>query len=215
MAHDLETHRSILASYFPGGEVWDAKAISENVVLPSGLLRAGSTLYRLIRGFAPTMQRADMAIDELFAEMMPDETSKMVAEWERALAIPDDCFPGTGTIEQRRRHILLKLSSLGLQTRQDFENFAIDFGIAVQVRSGIEHVAVVEGGYETALPTMALATFGSVKEARFTMVCTYTDPTGGFEFDFAIPFGGEEVGRLNCLFERLKPSNVAIVFQLA
>ena len=114
---------------------------------------------------------------------------------------------GTGTNDERRRDILAKLASLGVQTAQDFEDLAEIFGITVQVESGAD-VATI---FPFIFPALF---FSSTKEARFTIVVTFLEEApNAFPLTFPITFGDELIGLLECLFAKLKPANCDIIFK--
>jgi hypothetical protein len=119
-----------------------------------------------------------------------------VPEWESALGIPDDCFPGDTTgndIDTRRTHILVKLAALGVQTSADFEALATTMGFP-----GTEVVSGEDAGIQP-------------PDGRFTIVINYVAGTFDvFPLSFEIEFGNSETEILDCLFEKLKPANCVI-----
>lgn len=183
-----------LAMYLPGGPLFSAKFI------------AGSNLRNLLRGIAGRYVQADEYVDELLKEYLPDETNLFLDEWEVVLGIPDTCFDGSGTVQERRTAILVKLSALGVQTQADFVALAAKFGVSVNVYAGTDV-------YNT--PSLAPSfTFTSEKQARFTIVVTYNLDSGQvFPYTYPIPFGTSEIAVLQCLFQKVKPANVRVVFQ--
>lgn len=191
---DIEQYTNSLAAYLPGDELFVSKSID------------GSTLRKLLRGFAGELFRCNGLIKEYSEEIIPDETVKFISEWESAVGIPDDCFPGTGDIETRRLHVLVKLASLGVQTAQDFIDLAALFGITVNIVPGIRAVT---------FPLLFPVTFFETeKEARFTIIVQFLEQdVDRFPFTFPVIFGTEEIGILECLFNKLKPANVNVLFQ--
>jgi len=191
---DLEQYTDSLANYLPGGILFASKRISD------------SNFRKLLRGMAGELFRVNGLLKEYSEQIIPDQTVKFISEWEKTLGIPDDCFSGSGDLDDRRRDVLVKLSALGVQTQQDFIDLALLFGIEVQITSGTE----------TAMfpITFPFLFFNSLKEARFTIVITFTVAASErFEYTFPILFGGEEIGILECLFGKLKPANCKIIFQ--
>lgn len=138
-----ETVRS-LAAYLPGGELF------ESAFIP------GSNFNALLAGLSGELLRAENFLFLYNSEFIPDETTVFIEEWEAAVGIPDDCFIITEgqTNEVRRRNILVKLASLGVQTVDDFENLAVLMGFPdVTVLPGIDAVGsdlVINGGFDTA-----------------------------------------------------------------
>lgn len=189
-------HLDVFArKYMPSGKAWDAKNVD------------GTVLRRIVSAFTYEFYLADISIHEFIDEIMPDTTTNYISRWEKILRIPDNCFPLASTIEERRNVIKYKMAQLNLQTRADFESFATSLGISVKVRSGIDHDAT--NGYGTELPDI---TFGSAKEARFTIVVTALDAPVAFTYDFDFPFQSIEEALMRCIFELAKPANCSIVF---
>ncbi len=180
----LEEYTDSLAAYVPGGRLFAAKGIE------------GTTFRKLLRGLAGELFRVNGLIKEYAEQIIPDKTVKFVTEWERSLGIPDDCFKGSGTIDERRRDVLVKLASLGVQTIADFEAIALIFGVVVQVVPGSASGII----------------FASKKIERFTIVINITLPEA-FPYTFPITFGDDTTVLLECLFKKLKPANCQVLFQ--
>lgn len=187
ITRDITAHTNALAAYMPNGALFEAKALAD------------SNFRQLLRGFAGEIFSAQGHITLLGVEYLPDETTLFLSEWERALSIPDDCFSGTGTNDERRRDILVKLVGLGLQTAPDFEFLADLFGEAVTVLPGSEYT-----GYPFAVAD---------DQKRYYIIIEFTPTGGGFPYTFPFVFGSETIRILECLFDRLKPSNCRVLFR--
>lgn len=168
---NLEDYATSLADYLPGGSLFVSKTIK------------GSNLRKLLRGMAGELFRSNGYLREYSCEILPDETNKFLDEWESAVGIPDECFSGTGTNEERRRDILIKLASLGIQTVEDFQDLADRFDITATVYPG------EESPFPVAVP-------------KFAIVVEWLGVT---------PEDSAQINILNCLFTKLKPANVEIV----
>ncbi len=184
LRRDVEQYTDSLAAYLPGGELFTSRSIKN------------SNFRKLLTGMAGELFRANGLLREYSCEVIPDQTVKFLNEWESALGIPDDCFNVSGTTEDRRRNILVKLAALGVQTIADFEELAAVFGITAEVLAGSE----------------SGITFASNKVARFTIVVNLTLPER-FTYTFPIPFGDDAVVLLECIFTKLKPANCQVIFQ--
>jgi hypothetical protein len=167
---NLQEYTDSLAAYLPGGELFASKNI-EN-----------SNFRKLLQGLATELFRSNGLLREYSCEILPDETQKFVDEWESAVGIPDDCFNGLGSIEERRRDILLKLASLGIQTIDDFQDLANRFDI----------LATVYAGEDSPFP---------VATPKFTIVVDWLGTT---------PEQSQQINILNCLFKKVKPANVVL-----
>jgi len=179
---DIQQYTDSLARYLPGGRLFEAAHID------------GTNLRSLIEGFSMELFRVNGLIKEYCEEILPDETVKFISEWESAVGIPDDCFLGTGTIDERRTDVIVKLASAGIQTNQDFIDLAATFGVTVIVQNGTEHGV---------LPlTLPFILFSDRKEVRNTIFVTFTAGTP------------EQIAILECLFNKLKPATAIVIFQM-
>lgn len=200
MIHNFDQHLEVFLGYLPSGKAFNAK----NVI--------GSNLRLMIEGMINEFVSAEMSLEEFELEMMPDTTNEYISYWERAVGIPDHCFPVAFTLDDRRLNIRRKLSLLGLQTSADFEGFAASMGLDVKVRGGIDHLAT-NGGYGTELPAISYATFGSsLTQARHTIVVTSLTSTNAFDYTFPFPFETPEQALMECVFKHAKPVNCNIIF---
>lgn len=187
--HDLNQHAKILADYFPGGDLFAGK----NIV--------GTKIHEFIVGMSHEHLRCEGYLKALQDQFLPDNTENFIPDWEKTVGIPDDCFDGRGTIEERRRDILVKLASLGVQTAEDFENLALQFGVTVNVTSGTDL---------TSFPLTFPITF--IDAPKFTIVVEFVT-LNGFPYTFPITFGSKEISILECLFNKLKPANCQVIFK--
>lgn len=181
---DIEQYTDSLADYMPNGRLFAAKSVKD------------SNFRKLLRGISGELFNANGYLREYSNEIIPDETTKFISEWESALGIPDSCFKGTGDNDERRRDILIKLAVLGAQTTTDFENVALAFGLTVVV------VAGADSGIS----------FPNDKTMRHTLVISIALPDR-FPYTFPIPFGDDAIVLLQCVFSKLKPANCQLLFQ--
>jgi len=184
MAFTLEDHTNAIAAYLPNGLTFEAKGIS------------GSNFRQLLTGIAGEFQRAQCYIQTLEDEFIPDLTTLFIDEWEQAVGIPDDCFTGSGTADERRRDILTKLAVLGTQTPEDFEAVALVFGVVADVLSGVDSGIV----------------FPDIATARYTIV---VNATLSESLPYTLPFtlGSDLLTFLECIFNKIKPENCQVLFQ--
>lgn len=191
---NIESYTDSLAGYLPGGDLFASKKIPN------------SNFRKLLRGLSWELFRANGLLREYNSEIIPDRTNKFLDEWESAVGIPDHCFTGTGTPDERRRDILVKLASLGVQTVDDFVDLADTFGIEVQILSGRDVIA-----FPLIFP---VPMFTTLREARFTIIVNFTTQSDNvFPLTFPIVFGSGEIAILECLFRKIKPSNCDIIFR--
>ncbi len=206
-ALDQEGHIAALAANLPSGRLWASK------------FSIGSNLRGLLAGFAPTFRRMDSSLQRYADQNFAPETEDFIAEWEKALGIPDDCFKVASTLAGRQLAVKIKLINLrGTQTEQDFIDIGALFGLTITVNSGIEHLRTADADYGTKLPEMLIGDFSpaTLKSARFTMVVVETFPANiQFPWPFTatgLLFATEGQNTLRCLIEKLSPANVDVAF---
>ena len=192
--HNIDDHADALADYMPNGRLFEAKKIGD------------SNYRQLLRGIGSELFTAEGYLISLDQEYLPDQTVLFIEEWESALGIPDDCFSVSGSIDERRKNILIKLASLGVQTAADFEDLGDIFGVSVTVTPGIDFIT-----FPLTFPWLF---FSSTKDARFTIVVDFdVQEASKFPLTFPFIFGSSEIGILECLFNKLNPANCKIIFR--
>lgn len=201
----IAEHTDALAANLMSGRLWSAKH------------RPGSNLRGLLAGLSPTYRDIDAFLEQFVQEVIPTSTTKYLEEWEEALGIPDDCFTLGTTVAARQSVINIKLVVLaGIATEADFEALALDqFGLTITARSGISHVTLAQGGYQTDTPFIDISVFNSdTEEARMTLVISESFPDAiTFPWEFPLLFATDGQNSLRCLIEKLAPANVDVLFQ--
>jgi len=178
--HSLDNHALSIAAYLPGGKVF--AAARDNF----------TNLFAFLRGLASEMARVEDFLIDLYSELDPRTTIVFIEEWESNLGIPDDCIFIADTIEERRKNILIKLTSLGAQTEEDFVSLALLLGFAIQI---------------TRPP--------SGPDRRFIWIISGVDILVNVP-EYDVPFipnatGGQTV--MQCLFQKLRPANTELQFE--
>lgn len=194
-----EEQQQSLASFLPNGRVFLAKA------LPT------TNLYKLLYGLAVEIARVEGVINDIASEHDIRTTTLLIEEWERALGIPDDCFPGTGDLATRRNHVLIKLASLGVQTEQDFIDLATIFGFTITIEKMAEF---------TIFPMYSMFPIEFSPDpmtSRFTWRIRFTSGTPRCIFPFVslfpVCFGDNASNIVECLFDKLRPANTIIEYR--
>lgn len=197
-----EQQADTFGRYLPSGAAFDAWGI------PGTVVRA------LLKGLGVEASRADELICEFRDQTIPDQTTQFLAEWERALQIPDACFTPLGaTDDARRADILTKLAALGTQTADDFVALALILGFTVTVQSG-----ATPGVFPITFPAFFPS---SAEDARFTVLVEIdgagSDHTWNWLWSFGPaldghPWSDPDVEKLKCLFQALIPANCQVLF---
>jgi uncharacterized protein YmfQ (DUF2313 family) len=89
---------------------------------------------KVVYGLAGIMGWADgRAADLLERESDPRTTTEMLDSWERAWGLPDPCYPGPFSVEERRHLLVLKYTLLGAQSREFFYGVADFLGYSISI----------------------------------------------------------------------------------
>ena len=181
----LEEVQQSLAAYLPGGPLWEAAMVP------------GTNINAVMAGLSGLLLDTEVFNQVYNSEFIPSsDGTNFLENWEQAVSIPDSCFPGPDEPDRsvRRLHVLVKLSSLGVQTSADFEALAVTLGFpTVTVTSGID-----EGIPEP--------------EGQYTIVVKLPDEGIGFVYTFPLPFLSTDQTIIECIFRKLKPDNCAVQF---
>lgn len=166
----------------------------------------GSNLRKVLIGLACEWLRFRDKVDEVYDEYDINNTTQLIEEWEKTVGIPDDCFGNTGTIEERRINVLLKLAGVNATTAKQFEDIAAILGFTVTVTNGVD-----SSTFPMTLPFVLL----SEDEAPFTIVVTLDASLKPSGLPLTLPFTLTEQAPaiLECFFEKLKPANTIIIFR--
>ncbi len=189
-----ETQADALADYLPNGVAYRAKKY------------AGSVLRSLLLGFAGTYLRAQQYVDAIACGYDFTKSAELIDEWEAAVGIPDGCLKNAPPVtdEQRQQQVLVKLGKMNISTALQYEELADYLGFDVTVESGWAH----RGDF----PVGAAGD----KEAKFTIICTFNTIVSDSIFPVPFPWPFESPGGIvQCLFDQIKPANVAIQYRFA
>ena len=190
---EAERQGALLSAHFPTGRVWDAKD------------QTGTNFFNLLLGFGAEIFRLETAIEALSNELDINQTEQLITEWEKSVGIPDSCFSIGNTLEERRDQVLSKIAGLGVQTKGDFEQLALSFGTTVVVTAGADLMIFPLGFPIIFAPTP--------KDVRFTMVVDFEKEPFVFPLDFPIQFVNAINGLIQCIFSKLRPATVQLIFR--
>lgn len=192
--HDVTEHAQAIAKFLPGGRAFEAAAIPD-------------TVYNMfLRGIGSINKQAEDFIKLFDTELDINTTTAFLEPWENTLGIPDECFDTNTDIQTRRQQVLIKLASLGVQTEQDFIDLARLYGIEITILTGSE-----AGRFPFTFPVIL---FDTSKEAKFTMLVVYEVAQAfTFTYNFPVIFGDSAIPILECLFRKLAPANVNVIFK--
>lgn len=186
-------HR-MLAKCLPDGKVWENK------------YNVDTNLGKLLLGLAAEYLRLSLLIGDISKEIDINQTSQLIEEWEKSVGIPDDCFVQSGSLEERRRNVLLKLTNFGgIQKASDFVRLATLLGFTASLSNG-----VANGTFALLFPARFYETR---KEATHTIIVDLEESRAVFALDFPMPFTSGVSGIIECLFSELAPSNCQVIYR--
>lgn len=194
----IEQQTSTLQSFMPGGRPFLACGIDQ------------SNMRRMLTGLAVEMKRSEDLMNDITYEHQIDQTTLLIEEWEKALGLPDPCFPFGNSLAERRKACILKLGAYGTQTTKDFIDVGALFGL---------NITITVGGCYGILPfpcTLPGTLFLYPQDARHHWRIFMTGAVIPCRFPFVtlfpICFSDGRSDILECLFNILKPSTTILEF---
>lgn len=112
-------YRDAILKLFPKGKVWFAEP--------------GSLLYSLAWGAGDELARLQARALQLIEEADPRTTQEMLADWQRAMGLPDSCCPPGQSSAQQRFEVIVRFKGGYGNSPQAFINIAADLGFTVMV----------------------------------------------------------------------------------
>jgi uncharacterized protein YmfQ (DUF2313 family) len=176
-----------LSQYLPGGRIFEAKS------------QPTSVIYKLLEVVSTEISRFLSVLRDIELEHFPGTTTAFIEEWEKALGIPDQCFNTTGSIDQRRKQILMKYAFMNVTTVEDFVRLGNLLGFPIRIVPGRQFL-------ESPVP---------LKEIVFTMkiILPSTNTVSVFDHIFDFPFNDPNNSLVQCVINRVKPANVNIIYE--
>lgn len=107
-------------------------------LLPRGRVWATdpeSVQARLATGLGGVYARQTARANQLLVDAFPSGTVELLPEWEEALGLPDPCAGESPTVEQRRAHVVARLTNSGGQSAAYFIAYAAALGYTVSVEN--------------------------------------------------------------------------------
>lgn len=191
--HSREKHADSLANYLPNSRIFSPAKF-----------RSDAELRKLLLGLAGELARVEKNISDLYEQRDIRTTTDLIEDWESAVGIPDDIFPGTGSLEERRSHVLIKFT-MSVQTIEDFRRIGRIFGyrdLTITPLSAISYPPYDVPFYPQQL-----------NESRFIVVvegANILESVPPYDVPFDIVFGSSFI---QTLFDKLKPANVKFIYE--
>ena len=149
-----EQHATILGRYLNDGRHLISKKITTK------------NLYKTISAISKTFKRVEEKANELVNGRLLTEYTTSLGEWERVVGVPDEHYDGRGSLANRQRYAIAKLSADGVSTTAELEWLCGLLG----------YVVTVTPGYHYWLYPDTRVSFADEEESLFTIV---------FEVDYA------------------------------
>lgn len=191
--HSREYYLDLQAAFLPNDELWAGKKIKT------------AKLYKFLYGNTKVMKELFEKIGNLLLDLNPAESTAFIAEWERALGIPNDFLPIADTLEQRQKNVLVMLAGIKVETKEDFVNLARLMGYVVDIYT------IESRQYP---PYNIPYFFNSSPPNRFTWVVYGRNIQEAYP-PYNIPYtliGSRGGGALFAIFEKLKPAFTRMIF---
>ena len=186
-----------MADSLPTGNAWDLKNEPD------------SNLRKLLNSLSVAHNLTQQQIELLDDEFRIQGTFDLLEDWEESVGIPDSCVAASSTISERRQDVVDRLRRLPIVTLADMQAYvdALFPGLGVTLYPGLEYY-----NFEY---TFEVPFLGDVSD-KFILVAEVplSPTTSYFEFDWEIIFeGGVNVERLECLLNKINPSNVYVIIE--
>jgi len=187
-----EQYRQALQSLLPPG--------------PAFTREPNALLTKLLDALAQELYRADLRAAQLIDEAFPDTTTELLPDWERVAGLPDACGEIAGTIQERRRDLLAKLTARGGQSRQYFIDLAAQLGFTIT----ISEFRPFRVGMNAVGEPLYGADWWFVWQVNASET-TYTYfRTGASSIGEPLRTWGNH--RLECVVDQLKPAHTIVIF---
>ena len=194
--HSFNQQLNSLSKLFPSGRDFESKIIDNSV------------FNKLLKSFIPEIER----FESLYLQISEEHDINLSQDpilnrWESAVGIPDNCFPGTGTIDERRIHVIIKLACMNVSGVDDYVSIANKLGLTVEILPGN-----LDLGFPYTFPFVFL---NLPSDSKFVLVVRIqnANPEEKFPYTFPISFEQTATQILKCVYNLIKPANVLIVYE--
>lgn len=192
---NAEAYARQLKALLPRGPAWEHA-------------EQGGVLDGFLAAFADELARIDGRAADLLREMDPRTTVELLDDWERVFGLPDECAePTEDPISARRDNLVTKMVTRGGQSVAFFIELAEHLGHEITIKEiRPSRAGVLQAGDELVGDEEAVHAW----EVTTTIENTYAFTSG-------VSVAGDELGywrplRLECVFDRAKPSQTFIVW---
>lgn len=183
-----------LVSLLPVGPAWDAS------------LNEG--LHEVLKALAQEFARVDARVLDLVSESAPSGVRELLADWERVMALPDQCTKLQPLFWQRRAEVVRRFAAVGSQRPEYF--------IRLAVMAGYPEAKVIEHR----APRFGRSRFGHSRWGTWAQQFFWTLQLGhrqarGLRFGAAVwgdRFGVIPASEIECVIRRYAPAHTVVIF---
>lgn len=154
---------------------------------PAWTLDPASVTFQVLAAVAAAAVEVQLQIELFRAETDPTRTSALLAEWERALGLPDGCLPVGSDQAARRTQVIARLTGLQAVSEADLAAFLLALGFTVT----FQYFTPLVAGMGAGLPAMG-------PEWQFVFAVNY--------------WGGGNRALLECSLVHILPAHVVVLF---
>lgn len=214
LSNDEQTR--LFGRCMPQGLAWNAKGDQDSV------------MYKLMKSLSTTINLLEEKIYEMVTQWDVRVTTDLIVEWETAVGIPDECRDVAGDIATRRSDVLTKLRKIPIITVEDYQDLAeVVTGVTASewdIRPGSQDFpndplyrfvllvtppSITSGAFDYIIGSATGTTQANLDTAA-------ADGKFLFKPDTIFPgyplAGSFRVSVLQCVFRKVTPSYVEVVF---
>lgn len=193
MPYSADDYRSLLKALLPPGRAFPREP--------------GTTLDGLLGAMAQELARVDARGEQLLTEVIPSTTSEMLADWERAAGLPDNCSGSLAeTMQGRRADLVSKLAAQGGQSKAYFIALAARLGFTIT----IDEFRPFRAGMSTAGDDLTNGDWVFTWRVNGPPVPVIRFAAG--QSNAGEPLASWGNTALECRLNRLKPAHTIIIF---
>lgn len=167
-----------------------------------------SNMRKLMTGLMGGVEPVYFFIALIAYELNINNSFYLLEYWEKMVGIPDKCFPGNGTVEERRSHVIVKLALMNVQTADDIIKLLNLLGYEAEITPAIDRaVFPIEFPYYF---------FANNYQARSTIIIRIFG-TGlsnvRFPLPFPIQFTSLQQSIAECVIDKIKPAHIHVIYE--
>lgn len=180
-------------------------------LLPPGKISRApdANVTKLLSAAAEIFAEVDAAAEGLYDEADPRTTTQLLSDWEEMCALPDPAVGGAEqSIVERRAWLLMRLTSIGGQSRAYFIDLAAQLGVAITIT---EYTPWGCGYGMTGRDQLSGdGSLWLLWQVNMPATIAYLFQVG--QSQIGDPLGYARTGVIEALFARYKPANSTLVF---